>query len=59
MFTAMLEKLMAGQDLESTEMTEVMDALMKGELTPAQIGALLTALRAREFIALAILTMSD
>ncbi len=40
-----LEPLIAGNDLSSQKMTEVMDQIMEGGLTPAQIGAFLTALR--------------
>jgi len=40
-----LERLIAGQDLSSSESQSVFDALMSGDWTPAQIGALLVALR--------------
>ncbi|MBI2442087.1 MAG: anthranilate phosphoribosyltransferase [Lentisphaerae bacterium] len=40
-----LQKLIDRQDLTATEAGEVFDQLMAGALTPAQIGALLTALR--------------
>lgn len=44
-FPAILTTVMAGDDLTAEQMTATMDALMEGELTPAQTGALLTALR--------------
>ena len=44
-FKALLEKLIAGQALDATEMETTMDALMEGQLTPVQVGAFLTALR--------------
>ncbi|NDG93278.1 MAG: anthranilate phosphoribosyltransferase, partial [Gammaproteobacteria bacterium] len=40
-----LAKLAAGVDLDSDEMTELMQSIMTGEATPAQIGSALTALR--------------
>lgn len=40
-----LEKLLNRQDLQSDEMISVMHQLMSGEATPAQIGAILAALR--------------
>jgi anthranilate phosphoribosyltransferase len=40
-----LEQLIDGQDLSAAEMTQTMDAVMDGEMTPAQISALLIALR--------------
>jgi anthranilate phosphoribosyltransferase len=42
---AILRKLAAGQDLAQGEAAETMRALMDGAATPAQIGALLMALR--------------
>ncbi|MDH4321186.1 MAG: anthranilate phosphoribosyltransferase [Desulfobulbaceae bacterium] len=38
-------KVVAGNDLSETEMIGVMDEIMGGEATPAQIGAFITALR--------------
>ena len=40
-----LAKLAAGTDLDSDEMTALMQSIMTGEATPAQIGSALTALR--------------
>ena len=40
-----LAKLVAGVDLDSDEMTVMMQSIMTGEATPAQIGSALTALR--------------
>ena len=40
-----LAKLAAGVDLDSDEMTALMQSIMTGEATPAQIGSALTALR--------------
>jgi len=40
-----LEKVMQGSDLTQTEMTEAFDLIMSGEATPAQIAALIVALR--------------
>jgi len=40
-----LDTLIARQDLDQAHMREVMDAVMDGQLTQAQIGALLVALR--------------
>jgi len=40
-----LQKLIAGNDLSRQEITAVMDAIMQGEATPAQIAAIITALR--------------
>ena len=45
MITNQLKKIMIGRDLSAQEMGEVMDQIMKGETTPAQIGAFLVALR--------------
>ncbi len=45
MITAVLEQLIAGRDLSVEEMSQVMEAIMTGELTAAQIGAFLVALR--------------
>ncbi|WP_040726487.1 anthranilate phosphoribosyltransferase [Thiomicrorhabdus sp. Kp2] len=42
---AALEQLLANQDLRSEQMESVMHKLMSGNATPAQIGAILTALR--------------
>lgn len=41
----LLEQLLIQQDLSSTEMTALMRHMMQGELAPAQIAAVLTALR--------------
>lgn len=43
-----LEDLLAGENLDRREAETVMDSLMDGELDEAQIGSLLTALRAKE-----------
>ncbi|MCM2357762.1 MAG: anthranilate phosphoribosyltransferase [Geobacteraceae bacterium] len=40
-----IAKVVERQDLAETEMIEVMDQIMSGEATPAQIGAFITALR--------------
>jgi anthranilate phosphoribosyltransferase len=40
-----LDKLALGQTLDHVEMTDLMEQLMTGQLTPAQIGALLMGLR--------------
>lgn len=40
-----LNQLIQGQDLERTEARSIMEAIMNGESTSAQIGGLLTALR--------------
>ncbi|PNU21588.1 anthranilate phosphoribosyltransferase [Geothermobacter hydrogeniphilus] len=40
-----IAKLVEGQNLSEAEMIEVMNQVMGGEATPAQIGALITALR--------------
>ena len=45
--TAVLEALLGGNDLSSDQMTEVMDAMLQGELGPASIAAFLVALRAK------------
>jgi anthranilate phosphoribosyltransferase len=42
-----LETLLAGQDLAAADMREIMRTIMTGGATPAQIGALLIALRAK------------
>ena len=42
---AALEQLLARQDLTADQMESVMHKLMSGKATPAQIGAILTALR--------------
>ncbi len=44
-YTDYLNKLIAGTDLSADETTDVMDQLMDGELTPAQVAAFITALR--------------
>jgi len=48
MFSERLEKIVGGHDLSTAEMAEVMDQVMEGQLTPAQIGALITALRMKK-----------
>jgi anthranilate phosphoribosyltransferase len=40
-----INKLIIGKDLDETLMIEVMNEIMTGETTPAQIGAFITALR--------------
>ena len=40
-----INKLVIGKDLDETLMVEVMNEIMTGETTPAQIGAFITALR--------------
>ncbi|MDY6812560.1 MAG: anthranilate phosphoribosyltransferase [Pseudomonadota bacterium] len=42
---AVLERLLAGQDLEAAQMTALMERILGGEASPAQVGALLIALR--------------
>src|SRR5579864_397955 len=42
-----LERLVAGRDLDSASARSVMDVLMEGDATQAQIGALLAALRSK------------
>jgi len=44
-YSNILEQLMAGNDLSSHQMQELMDNIMEGELTPAQISGVLVALR--------------
>ncbi|SMC26784.1 anthranilate phosphoribosyltransferase [Desulfacinum hydrothermale DSM 13146] len=44
MFQESLQKITSGTDLSEEQMSSVMDALMSGELTEAQIGALMAAL---------------
>ncbi len=46
-FTESLEHVFSGQDLPEEVMTEVMRSVMTGDATPAQIGALLGALRTK------------
>ncbi len=45
MFSEILEKLTKRNDLDQAEMESIMNQLMTGELTQAQVGALLVALR--------------
>jgi anthranilate phosphoribosyltransferase len=45
MITAILEKIIAGNNLSIEEMSGVMEEIMTGNLNPAQIGAFLVALR--------------
>lgn len=40
-----IAKVVSGRDLTETEMIEVMEVIMEGNATPAQIGAFITALR--------------
>ncbi|HYH01554.1 MAG TPA: anthranilate phosphoribosyltransferase [Bacillota bacterium] len=47
MLKASLEKLINRENLTETEMMTVMDRIMEGEATPAQIGGILTALRVK------------
>ena len=47
MFTAMLGRLAAGENLSLDEMTAAMDAVMDGQIPDEQIGLFLTALRAK------------
>jgi len=44
-FYEILEKIIANNDLDSTEAEEMMSNIMSGKLTNAQIGAFLTAIR--------------
>ncbi|MDS1029596.1 anthranilate phosphoribosyltransferase [Bacillota bacterium LX-D] len=44
MLNEALKKILGKEDLTETEAMQVMDAIMNGEATPAQIGGLLTAL---------------
>jgi anthranilate phosphoribosyltransferase len=46
-FAALLERLLAGADLGRDEARALGDRLLKGELTPAQTGAFVAALRAK------------
>lgn len=45
MMTALLTRLVAGESLTTPEAAQVMQTIMAGEATPAQIGAVVTALR--------------
>jgi anthranilate phosphoribosyltransferase len=45
---AALSRLLDGGDLSRSEAREVMDEIMRGEATPAQIGAFLVALRVKQ-----------
>ena len=45
MIQAALARLLDGRDLTRSEAREVMDQIMKGEATAAQIGAFLIAMR--------------
>lgn len=45
MITNELKKVMTARDLTAQEMGEVMDQIMSGQATPAQVGAFLIALR--------------
>ncbi|MHB9139659.1 MAG: anthranilate phosphoribosyltransferase [Victivallaceae bacterium] len=47
MISEMLEKLLARQNFTVQEMSEAMDAIMSGSLTPAQTAGFLVALRAK------------
>src|SRR5687767_13488048 len=42
-----IQAVVDGRELSATEATAAMDAIMTGQATPAQIGALVTALRMR------------
>jgi anthranilate phosphoribosyltransferase len=44
-YSALLNRLIAGEDLPHGDMLELMQHIMGGQLTPAQIAAVLTALR--------------
>ena len=44
MFTALLEKLMRHEDLTTEEAADAMREVMEGRVTPASLGALLSAL---------------
>lgn len=46
-FAALLERLLAGGDLGRDEARSLGDRLLKGELTPAQVGGFTAALRAK------------
>ncbi len=48
---AMLEQLLAGDDLSETQANELLKALADGAIPPAQAGALLVALRAKGEVA--------
>jgi len=45
--STVLDALLAGKDLSSAQVEEVMDAMLRGELGPASIAAFLVALRAK------------
>ena len=45
MIQSALGRLLDGEDLTRDESREVMDAIMSGQATPAQIGGFLVALR--------------
>jgi anthranilate phosphoribosyltransferase len=47
MITDALARIADGRDLTRDEARAVMDAVMRGEATPAQIGGLLVGLRAK------------
>lgn len=47
MFAEILERLLAGEDLNAAEAEALMSAIMAGEATPAQIAGVLIALRAK------------
>lgn len=47
MIREMIQKVVDGESLTQTEAAGAMDAIMTGEATPSQIGALMTALRIR------------
>jgi len=46
-FAQSLEHIFTGNDLSDEQMTDVMRTVMTGDATPAQIGALLGALRTK------------
>ena len=45
--STVLDALLAGEDLSGSQVEEVMDAMLRGELGPASIAAFLVALRAK------------
>src|SRR5206468_3753873 len=46
-FAAMIERLLAGADLARDEARSLGDRLLKGDLSPVQVGAVIAALRAK------------
>lgn len=47
MFTEILQKIVTRQDLDETQMTQAMDAIMNGEISDACIGAFMAGLAAK------------